>query len=54
MAVPEGKRQFSITVDDELLAELDRLSAEQRRSRSNMVEWLLARSIEFGKAVSGS
>ena len=51
--VPAGKKQFSVTLDESLLTDLDRMAAEQHRSRSNMVEWLLARVIELGKAVIG-
>ena len=50
--VPAGKKQFSVTLDESLLEELDRMAGVQHRSRSNMVEWLLARVIEIGKAVT--
>lgn len=36
-----AKTQVSVSLDDEIIVELDKLAAEQKRSRSNLIEAML-------------
>jgi metal-responsive CopG/Arc/MetJ family transcriptional regulator len=45
------RRSVSVQLDESVLEVVDRLAAEQRRSRSNLIEWMLTKSIEFGMVV---
>lgn len=44
------KQSISITIDDKLIEELDRLAEKERRSRSNMIEILIEKQMEEDKS----
>jgi len=47
MAKRKDKMQRSISMDKELWDRIDRLAAEQRRSRSSMLAWLADQAMEM-------
>lgn len=43
------RQNISVTLDDKILDEIDKMSSEENRSRSNMIEILLSKQLKKEK-----